>query len=85
MDYTTTLEELKNLVYKGDNIQKICDTIISAAVLAEASDIHIEPLSSFVRLRYRIDGDLSEILEYQSFLHAGVIARFKMISLSLKF
>jgi type IV pilus assembly protein PilB len=51
-----------------------------AAVLAEASDIHIEPLSSFVRLRYRIDGDLKEILEYQSFLHAGVIARFKIVS-----
>jgi len=80
MDYTTTLEELKNLVYKWDNIQKICETIILAAVLAEASDIHIEPLSSFVRLRYRVDGDLKEILEYQSFLHAGVIARFKIIS-----
>lgn len=80
MDYTTTLEELKNLVYKWDNIQKICDTIILAAVLADASDIHIEPLSSFVRLRYRIDGELKEILEYQSFLHAGVIARFKIIS-----
>jgi type IV pilus assembly protein PilB len=80
MDYNTTLEELKNLVYKWDNIQQICNTIILAAVLAEASDIHIEPLSSFVRLRYRVDGDLIEILEYQSFLHAGVIARFKIIS-----
>jgi type IV pilus assembly protein PilB len=80
MDYLTTLEELKTLVYKWDNIQKICDTIILAAVLADASDIHIEPLSSFVRLRYRVDGDLKEILEYQPFLHAGVIARFKIIS-----
>ena len=80
MEYTTTLEELKNLVYKGDNIQKICDTIIIAAVLADASDIHIEPLSSYVRLRYRIDGELKEILEYQSFLHTGIIARFKILS-----
>ena len=80
MDYTTTLEELKNLVYKGDNIQKICDNIILAAVLWNASDIHIEPLSAYVRLRYRIDGELREILEYQTFLHAGVIARFKILS-----
>lgn len=80
MDYLSTLEELKTLVYKGDNIQQICDTIILAAVLADASDIHVEPLSSFVRLRYRIDGELSEILEYQSFLHAGIIARFKILS-----
>ena len=80
MEYTTTLDELKNLVYKWDNIQKICDTIIFAAVLWNASDIHIEPLSSYVRLRYRVDGELREILEYQSFLHAGVIARFKILS-----
>ncbi len=80
MTYLTTLEELKNLVYKGDNIQKICDTIITAAVLADASDIHIEPLSSFVRLRYRVDWELAEVLEYQSFLHTGIIARFKIIS-----
>ncbi len=80
MDYTSSLEELKNLVYKGDNIQRICDVIILAAVLGDASDIHVEPLSSYVRLRYRVDGELREILEYQSFLHSGVVARFKILS-----
>lgn len=80
MEYLATLDELKNLVYKGDNIQKICDTIILAAVLGDASDIHVEPLSSYVRLRYRVDGELKEILEYQSFLHAGIVARFKILS-----
>lgn len=33
MQYAQALEELKNLVYKGDNIQRICDVIILAAVL----------------------------------------------------
>lgn len=80
MDYNSILEELKTLVYKWDNIQKICDMIILAAVLWDASDIHVEPLSSFVRLRYRVDGELHEILEYQSFLHSGIIARFKILS-----
>ncbi len=79
-NYNETLEELKNLVYKWDNIQKICDLIIYSAVLGWASDIHVEPLSSFVRLRFRIDGELIEILEYQSFLHTGIIARFKILS-----
>jgi type IV pilus assembly protein PilB len=54
--------------------------IIFGAVLGDSSDIHIEPLSSFVRLRYRLDGELREILEYQSFLHAGVVARFKILA-----
>ncbi len=80
MEYNASLEELKNLVYKWDNIQKICEIIILTAVLWWASDIHVEPLSSFVRLRYRIDGELKEILEYQSFLHTGVVARFKILS-----
>ncbi|MCD5380392.1 GspE/PulE family protein [Candidatus Gracilibacteria bacterium] len=79
-DYITTVEALKEMVYKGDDIPQICDTIILAAVLGESSDIHVEPLSSYVRLRYRRDGDLSEILEYQNFIHQGVIARFKIMA-----
>jgi type II secretory ATPase GspE/PulE/Tfp pilus assembly ATPase PilB-like protein len=31
-------------------------------------------------LRYRVDGELKEILEYQSFIHQGIIARFKILS-----
>jgi hypothetical protein len=33
MEYIEVLEDLKNLVYKGDDIQKVCDIIIMAAVL----------------------------------------------------
>lgn len=80
MEYKTVIAQLKDLVYKGDDIQQVCDLIILWAVLGSASDIHVEPLSSYVRLRYRIDGELKEILEYQSFLHQGVIARFKILS-----
>ena len=80
MEYKKVSEELKDLVYKWDNVQKICDYIILWAVLSESSDIHIEPLSSYVRLRYRVDWELKEILEYQSFLHQWIIARFKILS-----
>lgn len=80
MNYKEVIEQLKDLVYKWDNIQKIADYIILAAVLWDCSDIHIEPLSSYVRLRYRLDGELREILEYQSFLHSGIVARFKILS-----
>jgi len=79
-NYTSTVEELKELVYKWEDIPLICDTIILAWVLWNASDIHIEPLSSYVRLRYRRDWDLSEILEYQNFLHQWITARFKIMS-----
>ena len=78
--YKETIEWLKELVYKWDDIPRICDDIILAWVLWDASDIHIEPLSSYVRLRYRRDWDLSEILEYQNFLHQWVVARFKIMA-----
>lgn len=80
MNYKQTIEELKELVYKWDDIQKICDYMVLTAVLGDSSDIHIEPLSSFVRLRYRLDWELREILEYQNFLHSWIVARFKIMS-----
>jgi len=80
MNYKEIIIKLKDLVYKWDNIQEICDIIILSAVLWSSSDIHIEPLSSYVRLRFRLDGELREILEYQNFLHDWIVARFKILS-----
>lgn len=80
MNYKETVNNLRELVYSWENVQLICDYVILWAVLSWASDIHIEPLSNFVRLRYRIDGELKEILEYQNFLHTGIVARFKILS-----
>ena len=54
--------------------------MIIGAVEMGSSDIHIEPLTNIVRLRYRIDGELREMLEYQTFLHQQVVARFKIMS-----
>ncbi len=80
MNYTDVVKELKDLIYKWDNVQKICDYIILGAVLGDSSDIHIEPLASYVRIRYRLDWELREILEYQSFMHQSIVARFKILS-----
>lgn len=54
--------------------------MIIGAVELGSSDIHIEPLTHIVRLRYRVDGQLREILEYQPFLHQQIVARFKIMS-----
>jgi len=80
MEYKEAVTKLKDLVYKWDNIQEVCDYIILAAVLWGSSDVHIEPLTSYVRLRYRLDWELKEILEYQNFLHSWIVARFKIMS-----
>jgi type IV pilus assembly protein PilB len=77
---TSSIDILKEQIYKWENIGQICDLIIIGWVELGSSDIHIEPLTNIVRLRYRVDGWLREILEYQPFLHQQVVARFKIMS-----
>jgi len=54
--------------------------IIEQAVHRRASDIHIEPLEDAVRLRYRVDGVLVEIMKYDSSLLNVIVSRVKIIS-----
>ena len=54
--------------------------IIEQAVRQRASDIHIEPFETLVKVRYRIDGVLREINTYDKALFPAIIARIKIIS-----
>ena len=80
MDYKETIKELKENIYSWENIQYICELVVLWWVLCWASDIHIEPLSTFIRIRYRVDWELKEILEYQHFLHQWIVARYKILA-----
>ena len=59
---------------------EIVDKIFAKAVLENASDIHLEPTESGLRVRFRIDGQLSEQLVLAPHLMAGVASRIKIIS-----
>ena len=80
MSVSASVTQLKELIYKWENIAEICNLIIIGAVEMGSSDIHIEPLTHIIRIRYRVDGQLREILEYQPFLHQQIVARFKIMS-----
>ncbi len=54
-------------------------TIIEQAVRMRASDIHIEPMETIIRVRYRIDGVLQEINRYPVSMLSAIIARIKII------
>lgn len=62
------------------NIPQMVMVAISYALLMRSSDIHIEPLTNHVRLRYRVDGVLRHIVEYPSNLHPAVVSRIKIMS-----
>lgn len=58
---------------------QLVNQIINNAIKAGASDIHIEALEKYMRVRFRIDGVLQEIMQNPIKMYAGVISRIKVI------
>jgi len=61
-------------------IIRIAKVVIQKAVVERASDIHIEPARNGVRIRYRIDGVLHEVMRLPKYVHAPLLSRFKIMS-----
>ena len=70
----------KNPQKSEENIVKLVNLILEYAYLSLASDIHIEPLSYTVFVRYRIDGILHKVLEYPPELHIRIASRVKILA-----
>ncbi len=58
----------------------LVNKIIEQAVNERASDIHIEALEDSVRIRFRIDGVMQEMMRYEKELLNAIVARIKIIS-----
>ncbi len=61
-------------------VAKIVETILTFAVKARASDVHIEPQETRTRVRYRIDGILHEKLVLPREVHDSVVSRIKILA-----
>ncbi|MGN1269436.1 MAG: GspE/PulE family protein [Clostridia bacterium] len=64
----------------NSDISGLVDSIIKTAIEKRASDIHIEPLDSIVRVRYRIDGQLVNAVKIDKEKQSQLIGRLKAIS-----
>ena len=62
------------------NGTSIVDNIIKAGMKQRASDIHIEPLEDYIRVRYRIDGILFDVAHIDKEKQTQIIGRLKSIS-----
>ncbi len=67
-------------VIKEAPIAKILSTILEFAVKSRASDVHIEPQETNVRVRYRIDGILQEKLTLPKGIQDALVSRTKILS-----
>ncbi|HZK74448.1 MAG TPA: ATPase, T2SS/T4P/T4SS family, partial [Clostridia bacterium] len=61
-------------------IVKYVNALITQAIQDRASDIHLEPTERDLRVRYRIDGVLHEIMRSPRSIQSGVISRLKIMS-----
>lgn len=64
----------------GDSpIITIVNSILEQAARMKTSDIHIEPFEDKLRIRYRVDGALTERPAFPMALHAAIISRLKIM------
>jgi type IV pilus assembly protein PilB len=61
-------------------IVRLVNQLIREAVLDQASDIHIEPGDHGVRVRFRVDGVLHEVMRIPQSARAGLISRVKVMA-----
>ncbi|MFA5828953.1 MAG: GspE/PulE family protein [Candidatus Gracilibacteria bacterium] len=79
MPEATKLQQLQDSILAG-NIPQLVLSTISYALDLRSSDIHIEPQENTVRIRYRVDGVLRQIVEYPLNIHPAVVSRIKIMS-----
>ena len=74
-----SIEQLRELSEEAPVI-KLANLIISRAIGDGASDIHIEPGKSNVRIRLRVDGILHEVMHVPKKVQASLISRVKIMA-----
>ena len=77
-----TLGRAAGLVTIGSEVApvEIVHELVEHALADRASDIHIEPQEHRVRVRYRVDGVLHEVLQMPLDLASGVVSRIKVLA-----
>ena len=78
-DIPQMLEEISGI----NNIRRISATlelIFAGALALRASDVHIEPEEAGIRLRYRFDGVLHDIVDLDPYIYERMMSRLKLLS-----
>ena len=68
------------LVADDAPVVQVVDRILTQAMRDRASDVHIEPSEDIVRVRFRIDGALKEVLQLPATIGPGLVSRIKIMA-----
>ena len=72
-------DNIKTIV-QDSPISRALSTILEYAVKSRASDIHIEPLESALKIRCRVDGVLREIMQLPKAIEPALVSRIKILA-----
>ena len=81
-----TLDEVVKIIKetlvmkKGHKTSRIIETVLAGALAMETSDVHIEPEESNARLRFRLNGMLTEILYFDTKTYNLLLSRIKILA-----
>ncbi len=81
-----TLADVKKLIEevlqlkKAYRISRILEIVVAGSIGLKASDIHLEPESDRIRLRYRLDGVLTDVLFFDHETFTLLLSRIKLVS-----
>ncbi|MBT3356510.1 type II/IV secretion system protein [bacterium] len=67
-------------ILKDAPVAKMVEVIIKNAIDGRASDIHIEPMDDYVRVRYRVDGILYNSISLPQKIGPAIVSRIKILS-----
>ena len=79
MDQEADLTDMEAAVEDAP-IVKLVQAIMTQAVADRASDVHIEPGEKDVRVRFRVDGVLHEVMHSPKSIQGGLISRLKVMA-----
>ena len=75
-----TSKEIHDTGIADSPIVKLVDNILEQAIGRRASDIHIEAQEKYLKIRFRVDGEMQEFMRQDMELHQAVLARIKIMS-----
>lgn len=78
-DVKKLIEEILSMK-RAYRISRILEIILASAIALKASDVHLEPEDKDVRLRFRLDGVLTDILHFDTETFGLLLSRIKLVS-----
>ena len=82
-DHSEVVEEASTVTAEDGTERpavQLANVILTQAVTAKASDVHIEAYEKAMRVRFRIDGVLHDVMSPPKQLHGALVSRFKIMA-----